>query len=299
MRDSFWSPAKMRNHATRPMRNERRGKRRNRLFGIRQRKPRLPHYHHHHKPKPYHDDDDVEDDEDLEHENDDGWRPFTKNVNKRPFDVKWKANIQGKNNIPPPPKYPATVAITKTKYPSKEEEQRFWKAWNNWYQDQADGIAKEKFRQGPKPSFFEETASKSPPLSSFKSTGGAGGLADRWKATRSHYSQVVRNAYERAKNYSPITIEVDMGENGDVSTTNGQESHKDGSKGASGLRMFTAIGKGLDAANDVMGSVRKTIGGTVVGTGIKYGGKMAMGAMMNVGTSALTTAIKSATGALG
>lgn len=44
-----------------------------------------------------------------------------------------------------------------------------------------------------------------------------------------------------------------------------------------------------------MGSVRKTVGGTVLGTGIKYGGKMAMDAVMNVGTSALTTAIKSAT----
>jgi len=189
--------------------------------------------------------------------------------------------------------------MTKTKYPSKEEEQRFWKAWNNWYQDQVDGIAKDKFRKGSKAPFFEETVSKSPPLSSYKTPSGAGGLADRWKATRSHYSTVVRNAYERAKSYSPITIEVDTGENGDGATSNGQESYKDGSKGASGLRMFTAIGKGLDAANDVMGSVRKTIGGTIVGTGIKYGGKMAMGAMMNVGTGALTTAIKSATGSLG
>lgn len=61
-----------------------------------------------------------------------------------------------------------------------------------------------------------------------------------------------------------------------------------------GWRIFTTIGKGLDAANDAMGTVRKTVGGSILGTGVKYGGKMALNAMMNVGTSALTTAIQSA-----
>lgn len=62
-----------------------------------------------------------------------------------------------------------------------------------------------------------------------------------------------------------------------------------------GWRIFTTIGKGIDAAHTAMGSVRKTVGGSLIGTGMKYGGKMAMGAVMNVGTAALTTAIKSAT----
>jgi len=200
--------------------------------------------------------------------------------------------------------YKTKTRQQESRLPTKAEEQQFWKSWNLWYRKQEKakkstkgltGWTKElsgnKEEDSTPPVMFEidiNDLKKEEEEDDDDDDGwgqmvtvekGERNLGGRWKQRRDYYLRRMKDVMGKAKSLVYDDTET-----------------KDKGKSEGGSwRMFTTIGKGLDAASGAMSNVRKTVGGSVLATGMKFGGKMLVDSAMNVGTSALTKAIKTAT----
>lgn len=198
-----------------------------------------------------------------------------------------------------PPKSKPPKARRHYKPPSKEEHRQFWEKWNAWYFKQIDAKANPHKYKKPEMSQNHDGVTYLIDAEEFAKIRPEGDLEDDeeeddrprfptgFKFYRDFYLGKARDLYGKARHL--------VGLEGQGKSSNVNEEVVGQEEEEKPWGIFTTIGKGMDAAHDAMGSVRKTVGGSILGMGVKYGGKMAMNAVMNVGTSALTTALTSAT----